>query len=115
MKESGIKELLKKWQKRLNLQDWCIVIEINCKPSDFVNQNCCGECDWQEVNKTAVIRLLDPDCYGERVLPYDIEEVLVHELLHAKFCFIDNSGNVLQDRLLHSLIEELARAFVSKD
>jgi hypothetical protein len=114
MKVLSHKELLKKWQKRLRLTDWVIVLEDNAYPSDFTNQDCAGECEWQETNKTAVIRILNPFCYGERITPFNFEKTLVHELLHIKFCFIENSGNELQDRITHQLIEELAKAFTEK-
>lgn len=45
-------------------------------------------------------------------LTCDFEKTLVHELLHIKFCFLWGSGNDLQDRITHQLINDLAKSLV---
>lgn len=105
-------ELLLKWQNRLGLQDWVIVVRDNCTPDDFQIPNAAGECDWREINKCAVIRILNPNCYGDRIMPFNYERILVHELLHIKFTLLDNSDNDLQNRMVHQLIEDMAKALV---
>lgn len=109
------RKLLKKWQKRLRLTDWDIVIRPNAMPDNFVLQSCVGECEFQEVSKTAVIRILRPDGYGDRVMPFNFEKTLVHELLHLKFNLLERSGNEFQDRYVHQLIDELAKAFIESE
>lgn len=66
MKKTTIthQDLLKKWVKRLHLEDWEIILQDNITPEDFTIEGNCGECDWQEVNKIAVIRILNPIYYG---------------------------------------------------
>jgi hypothetical protein len=115
MTDSEANVLLEKWQKRLLLTDWVIAIHANAKPGDFIGQNRAGETEWQEVNKAAVIRILNPEDYGERIIPYHFERTLVHELLHLKFCLLGESGNSLQDRYVHQLIDDLARALTDKN
>ena len=112
MTKSEVKALLVKWQKKLGLQDWLIIVDYACKPDDFADKDNCGECEYHEVNKIAKIRIIDPVYYGDRVIPFNFKQIFIHELLHIKFCFIDNSNNPLQDRLLHSIIEDLAKAFL---
>lgn len=107
-------KLLQKWQKRLGLIEWHIVLKENCAPNDICN-DVCGECEIDEVHKIAVVRIIDRCYYGERIVPYNFEKTLIHELLHIKFVFIDNSGNELHDRLLHQSIEDLAKGFVLAD
>lgn len=109
------KALLEKWQKRLDLTDWVIDLRDNMTPDEMSLQGVAGQCEWQEVKKTAVISIIKPECYGERITPFDFEKTLVHELLHIKFCLLDNSGNDLQDRVLHQIIEDLAKAFVATE
>ena len=105
--------LLQYWVKRLRLDDWTIKLIDNCSPEDFVTPGGkSGECEWQEVNKSAVIRILDPKFYGTRVLPFDYEKILVHELLHCKFSLLEESDDTIHDRIVHQLIEELSRALV---
>lgn len=109
------KQLLKKWIDILGLQDWLIELRDNMTPDEMDLSSVAGQCDWQEVNKTAVISIIKPECYGERITPFDFEKTLVHELLHIKFCLLDESGNALQDRVLHQIIEDLAKAFVKAE
>ena len=100
---------LNKWQRLLQLKDWTILLQDNCEPEDFVGEDRVGEVDYQEVNKTAIIRILDPKFYGTRILPFCFEKVLIHELLHIKFALLSNSDNELQNRIVHVLIEDLAK------
>ena len=106
----NLNELLKEWVDRLKLNDWVIKLLTDCSPDEM--DNCCGLTDWQEVNKTAIIKIIDPKYYGERITPFDGEKTLVHELLHLKTCLISDTENELQERIMHQLIEDLAKAFV---
>lgn len=105
-------ELFEEWVSRLWLSDWAIRFYPDAIPTDMVLEDVSGEAEWTESSKTAVVRILREDCYGDRVVPFDFEKTLVHELLHLKFCLIDGSGNDLQDRYIHQMIDDLARAFV---
>lgn len=104
--------LLAEWKERLGLTEWRIKLVDNCKMEDMTLEGCAGCTDWSESIKTARIEILDPKFYGERIVPFDYEKTLVHELLHLKFCLLGESGNDLQDRYVHQLIDDLARAFV---
>ena len=109
--EENTKELLYRWVNGLGLQDW--VIELEEDKYDLKLDGCAGCTEWTESNKTAVIQLIHPDVYGERIVPYDKEKTLVHELLHLKFCLLGESGNDLQDRIVHQLIDDMAKALVN--
>lgn len=105
--------LLKEWQKRLGLQDWRIKLVDNCKPDDMSISNCAGCTDWAESIKTARIEIVNPEYYGKRIVPFDYEIVLVHELLHLKLSFASNNEDYdLQYRVIHQIIDDLARALV---
>lgn len=105
-------DLLNKWQKILDLEDWVIRLNEDVSPNDMQLQGVAGECVWDEIHKAATINIINEKDYGDRILPFDKEKTLVHELLHIKFCMIDNSGNELFDKLLHQLIEDMAKALV---
>ena len=107
-----MKKLLNEWKERLGLQDWCIVLKEDVSPNDMVLQSVSGECEKDEVNKCAVIRIVNEKDYGDRILPFDKEKVLVHELLHIKFWIIENTDNEMQNRVVHQLIDCMARALV---
>ena len=104
--------LLAEWKNRLGLSEWRIILVDNCKPEDMTLGGCAGYTDWEEANKTARIEILDPQCYGERVAPFDYEKTLVHELLHLKTCLVSDQVDDLQARYMHQMIDDLARAFV---
>lgn len=106
-------KLLKEWQNTLGLQDWQIVLETDCSPNDMELKDVQGETNYDEVNKCAIIRIINEKDYGKRILPFDKEKVLVHELLHIKFWLIQETENHTQNRLVHQLIDDMARALVS--
>ncbi|MBR5752857.1 MAG: hypothetical protein IKX83_00060 [Clostridia bacterium] len=109
-----ISNKLQEWQERLGLQEWRISLH-DCMPvREMMDQGAAGCTEWQEVNKTARVEIMDPDEYGERVIPFDYERILVHELLHLKFCLISETQgeDPLQERVAHQLIDDMARALV---
>ena len=107
----GIGELLAEWKSRLGLSDWEIVVNENVSPYNMETLGVAGECIWDEVHKAATINLCDERDYGDRVLPFDKEKTLVHELLHIKFCMIEGENETV-NCLTHQLIEDLAKALV---
>ena len=104
--------LLREWQRRLGLHDWVIKLVYNCKSEDMTLDNCTGCTEWTEPIKTARIEILSPKEYGSRLLPYDFEKTLVHELLHLKLCLVSDNVPDLQARYMHQIIDDLARALV---
>lgn len=110
MAKNENKQLLDYWQKNLNLMDWCIVLKDNCSPNDLQLRDVTGETEWEEVNKCAVIRIISEKDYGDRIMPFNFEQTLIHELLHLKFSLLGESGDNLQDRYVHQLIEEMAKS-----
>lgn len=109
-------KLLNEWQQRLGLTDWVIVLRYNSDGSDMEAENAAGETEWQNINKSAVIKIRSKEAYGKRILKYDFERILIHELLHIKFGILDISNNTyesqVKDEILHQLIEDLAQALV---
>lgn len=105
-------KLLAEWKERLGLHDWRIKLVDNCKPEDMTLEDVAGCTEWSEVVKTARIEMLDPQYYGDRIVPFDWEKTLVHELLHLKTCLISDQWEPLQVRVMHQMIDDLARAFV---
>ena len=104
------KQLLDYWQNILGLTDWKIVLKDNCSHNEMQLRDVTGETEWEETGKCAVIRIISEKDYGDRILPFNFEKTLIHELLHLKFCLLGESGNDLQDRYVHQLIDDMARA-----
>lgn len=107
------KNLLEYWQKLLGLQDWTIVLKDNCRPDEMLEDNTCGCVDFSECGKAALVQILDPKYYGERITPFDYEQTLIHELMHLKLSLVSADVSDLQERYMHQIIDDLARAFVA--
>ena len=108
-------ELLEKWKRRLGLHDWTIKLCVNCKPEEMVMSEVAGCTEWTESAKTARIEIIDPEYYGERIVPFNFEKTLIHELLHLKMSFWCLNEDDVEDRVMHQIIDDLARAFVEND
>lgn len=110
-------KLLNEWIDRLGLQDWAIVLRYNCNPDELRLENVNGETEYVSSIKSAVIRLLDPKYSEGGITKYDLEEIIVHELLHIKFSIIGinpkDFASAVVDETIHRLIDDLARAFVN--
>lgn len=109
--------LLTEWMNRLGLQEWSIVLETGCAPGDMAIPGAMGCTSWEESTKTAAIQIVDPERLDRRrlVRDFDFEEVLIHELLHLKTCLLasTNEEETLSDRILHQIVDDIARAMVN--
>lgn len=109
-----LKTCLKWWQEKLFLADWIIKASI-CEPCDFDNEGNMGENSFDMVNKCCVIRILDKKYYGNRIMKYCAEKVLVHELLHLKYNWIANESTYegkYVDVMEHGLLEQMAKSLI---
>ena len=100
------------WRDKLQLNDWSIRFKYNVSYEDMNIEDACGCTSWNEAGKSALIQILRPDQYGERIVPFDIEKTIVHELLHIKTSLISSNCDDLQQRVAHQLIDDLAKAMV---
>ena len=103
--------LLEKWKRKLCLQEWRIKLLTHLHPEEMMVRNTAGCTEWSEAIKTARIEIINPACYGDRIVPFDFEKTLVHELLHLKFSFWCQGEDDVGDRVMHQMIDDLARAF----
>lgn len=104
--------LLAVWKVWLGLVDWRIKLKPKCKPEEMAQEGS-GCVEWSESIKTARIEIIDPKYYGDRVVPFDWEKTLVHELLHLKLCLVSDGVDAFQERYMHQIIDDLARALVT--
>lgn len=109
-------KLLDEWQKILGLSDWFITLNANCNSQDMELQDADGYVYYEETLKAAKITIINPETRTFSLRPFDFEETLVHELLHLKFCLLERGDkweSKTQLRVLHQIIDDLARAFVA--
>ena len=108
-------DCLQEWKERLFLQDWIIKLKL-CTPDEMEIKNCSGYNNFQIENKCAVISILKPEYYGDRIIKYCAEEILVHELLHCKYNWVERNYDSIEvayyDVLEHSLIEQMAKSLI---
>lgn len=112
--EKQLRKCAKYWQKKLFLHGWIIVPKI-CAPEDFEDAGNLGENSFDMVNKCCVIRILAPEYYGDRIMKYCAEKVLVHELLHCKYNWLCENGTYEEkyvDTIEHGLLEEMAKSLI---
>lgn len=112
--QDELNQSLKEWQSRLFLDDWIIKTNI-CEPTDFIVQGRSGENEFQIVNRCCVIRIIDPKYYGDRIMKYCAELILVHELLHCKYNWLKDDGTYegkYFDTMDHALLEQMAKSLI---
>ncbi len=107
--------LLEKWKRKLCLQEWRIKLLTHLRPEEMTMENAAGCTEWSEAAKTARIEIINPTYYGDRIVPFNFEKTLVHELLHLKMTFWCQNNDKVSDRLMHQIIDDLARAFTEVD
>ena len=101
-------ELLNEWKQRLGLFDWIIKVKL-VEPHEL-SEDSDGECEYIKIIKSAVIRILRPKYYGDRIIKYCAEKILVHELLHCKLAMFGDDDGI--EPLLHQTLDDIARALI---
>lgn len=106
-------ECLQYWQEKLFLQDWTIKL-ILASPDDMNLQDVCGENIYQVENHCCVIKILRPEYYGDRITKYCAELILIHELLHCLYNWLERDYNSIEvayyDTLEHARLEQMAKS-----
>ena len=110
-------KVFKYWVKKLGLERWHIVWDFFDAPlADDDLQYTQGETLSDSLNHTAIIKILPLGLWQYPDTPHDMEQVILHECLHAKF---DALWRQLEDEpvlrdLLHENIDELAWMLVEE-
>ena len=105
-----LKVLCDEWKQILGLQNWEIVLLLVGHLSINGLQ---GNCTYTITSRQAIIKLLNPEHYDNDDFPYDMEETLVHEMLHCYFSMLDiHLENSLADHIHEQNIDLLANALV---
>jgi len=100
--------LARQWQKRLGLGDWHIRARW-APPSEIGTSY--GTCRFDINHKTALISVLSEeyaDAYAFPSPPWDVDNIIVHELVHLVLAPLQIEDDVLQEQI----INQLAEAFV---
>ena len=110
-------KVFKYWVKKLGLERWHITWDFFDAPlADDELQYTQGETLSDSLNHTAIIKILPLELWMYPDTPHDVEQVLLHEILHAKH---DDLWRQLEDEpvlrdILHEKIDELAWVLVEE-
>jgi len=87
MTNEDLKKIVKKWQPRLGLSDWTIKIRfVDLAAID----GCLGQTHIQNNMQNADIQILQPgDRQASDMADHDIEQDVVHELVHVRLWMQD--------------------------
>jgi hypothetical protein len=104
-----------KWQKILRLQDWTVAIKWG-RSFDLPHGKEATTRSSLSA-KLAAVRILDPADYDpDSMAPQDIENTVVHELLHLHTWPFDHAlADSLEARCVEQAIEAIATALVGLD
>ena len=105
----NLSKVASKWQKILRLQDWEVDIDFY-RAREFTNADALGECTFNINSREGFIKILNPiDYEGE----YDLEWIVVHELLHLHFADWTAKNNyecpVSGEQAIDSIAQALTR------
>lgn len=110
--QEELDSLLNLWMEKLELFDW----EIHAVFADNLDSDC-GRITYEQTNKKGILEILRFDKFSSEFFGWDMEQTLVHELLHVKFSdFNCNNRRSKVENMeyikMHQLIEDLARVLV---
>jgi hypothetical protein len=113
--QEQLKNLCNEWQKVLGLSDWDIKITIS-RAKEMFDEDTQAGVNWVLRKKTALIKILDPIDYkisGVTFWEQDMEQSLVHELMHLHIASFDNSKEgSLEDICVDQVCDIVAKGFV---
>lgn len=100
------------WSSVLDLGRWSIKFQWKVKATEMNFKDAFGCATFSKATRLAIIQIIDQDDVTEPMGEFNYERTLVHELLHLKMAFLDDSGDDLRDTLTHAMIDDLAVSFV---
>ena len=112
--QDELDQLLVYWMDMLNMQGWEIYATF--KDKETMGRNL-GISRTEEVKKQALIIILRHDMYIDSNYKWDMEQTLVHELLHAYYGVFDTYGDVDSNETaewnqFHQNIDSMAKTLV---
>ena len=110
-------ECLREWQERLFLTDWLIKINlIDTNTIELNEKECSGTIIMTFENKCATMNIVClTDDARNRIIKVCHEQILIHELLHLKYNWIEPTGayeSKYVDDIEHQLLEQMAKSLL---
>lgn len=102
---------VREWQRILRLQDWKVKAFLK-REDDMSVPDADGVCHFQITKKRGHIELRDPIDFGSPSFPVNLEQVIVHELLHLHFAPFQGKAGSPQLLAQEQAIEAIADALI---
>jgi hypothetical protein len=111
--EAELRKLCRRWQQMLRLQDWKIEIQYARIREMLHNDDIGGVISWgrcsiNDNHKRAKVYVLHPDDYEDDLGREEIEETVVHELLHVQMSGMrsaikgpDPAGDLCEEQVIN--------------
>lgn len=114
MTEERLKELTAEWQKTLRLQDWDIDVSFK-RHFEMSQTNILGQAQQTVAVRKCTIDILVPEDSWNRQSDYNLEESLVHEMLHIHFAEWNNhfTVNEMMPLSAEAGIDAISKALVA--
>lgn len=110
--EPQLQKLCPVWQARLRLQDWDVKVRVKrAADMGLGKKRACVTS--QLLSKEALVEIQDPLDYRPSVWPNDMEQSLVHELLHLHFAPFEADEETAEGAAQEQAIELIACALVN--
>jgi hypothetical protein len=108
-----LEKKLAHWQKRLDLKDWQITLEL--ADTKVLRAGSLGNIHWDLPSKTARIRVLDASEYKSTydAAVRDMEFTIVHELIHLDFASLPRDDESRKDE--EKAVNRMATALLRLD
>jgi hypothetical protein len=110
--ERQLQRLCAQWQKRLRVQDWDVRVRVKRRHQMELESKRAG-CNYSLKLKEALIEIQSPLDYQPSVWPNDMEQSLVHELLHLHFALFSADDETPEGVAQEQAIDLIASALVS--
>lgn len=111
--QAALEAMCLRWQMILRLADWDVKVRFVRHWDLGADRG--GEVSWTLNTKTAFITILDPrDFSTDFKWTQDVEQVLVHELVHLHLAPFDETKDKT-DMLMEQAVDLIACALVDRD
>ena len=113
--QTQLDEYLERWKTILGLQDWMIKASVVGKEY-MPLEDSAGVNEYNIPMMQSLIYILDPKDYEDDTMDvYIAEKILVHELLHLVFTYVDRENDYeskIVDLIEHQKVEKMAKSFI---
>ena len=103
---------IKKWHKKLGIHNWTVIGRF-MTVQEMSEKNLSGRCEICHTMETAEIAVIRREHHTHSFLDYDMEEIVLHEMLHIVFEI--SPKNEEQKNIFETALNRIVRTMLSMD